>query len=90
MKFLSKITLRFQADFLGFVLTSTIPTENIERYLLLCRSLPKKRKSGLSGFSSSSFTYIHDWTRAMHDGKLLCAVAELLDAQDPYSWLSSA
>ena len=66
VKYYSKIA----ADFTGLGLTPKSSIGNIERYLLLCHSLLIRTHSVLSGFSSSLFVNIYDWTETKHDCKL--------------------
>ena len=81
---------RFRADLTRLVLTLRSSMGSIERYLLHCHTFPIRRNSVLSGFSSSLFVNIHDWTEAKHDSKPFSAAAESPDAKETYRWLSSA
>ena len=85
-----RILLQDSADFVGLVLTLESSIGNIERNLLLCRSFPIRRNSGLTGFSFRLFVHIRDWKEAKHNCKLFSASVESPDAKKTYSWLSSA
>ena len=78
---------RYQADFVGLVLTPKSTVGNTDRNFAPLMLVPDN--TALSEFSFSLFIDIHDWTEDKHNCKLFSDAAESPDAKDTCSCLSA-